>query len=172
MCTMCVLSAQEGQKRASDSLQLQLQTAVSHHMGAEPGSSMDLNCLAISPAPWTLLDLYFGWKLWAVVGGEEESWLDLPLWFSLPQCSEFICKWGGREIWVQNRNNQESGNSFLAGVYTKFSFAIVKTSAGDSFPVHSREAEPCYFLFCFPSYQKASRLLERLPDSWGKHWKF
>lgn len=64
-----MLGAQEGQKRASDSLQLQ--TAVSHYMGAEPGFLIDPNRLAISPAPWTLLDLYFEWKLWAVVGGER-----------------------------------------------------------------------------------------------------
>lgn len=64
-----MLGAQEGQKRASESLQLQ--TAVSHYMGAEPGFLIDPNRLAISPAPRTLLDLYFGWKLWAVVGGES-----------------------------------------------------------------------------------------------------
>lgn len=69
MYTMYMLGAQEGQKRASDSLQLQ--TAVSHCMGAEPGFLIDPNCSAISPAPRTLLDLYFGWKLWAVVGGER-----------------------------------------------------------------------------------------------------
>lgn len=75
-------------------------------------------------------------------------------------------------MWVQSRNNQESGNSFLARVYAKFSLEIVKTSAGHSFRVYSRGAEPCYFLFCFLFDQKASRFLEGLPDSWGKHWQF
>jgi hypothetical protein len=34
LCTMCVPCAHKGQKRASDPLELDFQTVVSHHMGA------------------------------------------------------------------------------------------------------------------------------------------
>ena len=34
LCTICIPAAQRGQKRASDSLKLELQMVVSHHMGA------------------------------------------------------------------------------------------------------------------------------------------
>lgn len=70
MYTMYMLGAQEGQKRASDSLQLQ--TAVSHYMGAEPGFLIDPNRLAISPAPRTLLDLFILWMEAVGCGGRRE----------------------------------------------------------------------------------------------------
>lgn len=39
-CTPCIPGAHEGQKRVTEPLELELQTAVSHHMGPLDGQPM------------------------------------------------------------------------------------------------------------------------------------
>lgn len=105
MCTMCMLGAQEGQKRASHPLELQLKTVVSHHMGADPGSSAGAAHVlpfSLSPAP-TTFSLTLRMEAVGSVGKREDSGDWFASLIPSPQRSELTSKWGGGVMWIQQR---------------------------------------------------------------------
>ena len=85
MCTMWVPGAHRGQKRALDHLELELQMAVSHHVGARTSArtASALKCWAKFLAPsflWWLVCLFICWDkvhFVALIGLELRN---LPAW--------------------------------------------------------------------------------------------